>query len=422
MAMPDDGTLVDEFENVLGVPFAPRWTTQISIDVAVARRLAQAVKGFYERFRLPEKDPGEMRPYLFHSYTTGKKPWQKFVEFSGNEYSFKPSPDTDLLAFLKPFLLYSHSISFYDPLPGLLDYFRPSPDESEYEKARLPGVAHLLSEYVKIADLIRHRIVVPISDEVFGVYSHNQFVVSDEEKHEITDLLAGIRRYQEQAKNVDLNSYIGFRIKEQLWLSQRAENRIDLYFPHESFVPILQGLLRAVSQRYNSKVIYEPFAASVFADLASIDTSHISISDIVSIRSENVFDDYRKVLQGILRRLQDREGKFSDLESEFAVAAREEMAECDDKIKQLTKKSHILRDTLNNLDRVLIGGASGALGGLTAGSPVVAVLGGAAGAAIHPLYDIVRGTWAASPSAAARASLRHHFLVLNPKDSKGLPT
>jgi hypothetical protein len=304
-------------------------------------------------------------PFLYE----GKKPWNNFVRFEADEYSFTPSRDTDLLVFLKPFLLYSHGICFLDPLPGLLDYFRPSSEESDFEKARLSGVAQLLLEYVKIADLIRHRIVVPISDEVFGFYSHNNFVLSDKEEREIIDLLADIPRYQKQAENVHFNHHLGHLgqlIKEQLWLKKRAENRIDLYFPHDSCVPILQGLLGAASHR-TSKEIYEPFAVGVLADLASLDTSQISIMDIISIRSEHAFDDYRKVLQGILRRLQDREGKFSDLESEFAVAAREEMAECDDKIKQLTKKSNVLKDTLKNLDRVLIGGASGSLPQRTSG-------------------------------------------------------
>ena len=53
------------------------------------------------------------------------------------------------------------------------------------EKARLPGVEQLLLEYVKIADLIRHRIVVPISGEVFGFYTHNRFFLADREKQEI---------------------------------------------------------------------------------------------------------------------------------------------------------------------------------------------------------------------------------------------
>lgn len=50
------------------------------------------------------------------------------------------------------------------------------------------------------------------------------------------------------------------------------------------------------------------------------------------------------------------------------------MAECDDRIKQLTKKSNVLK----NLDRVLIGGL---IGGLLGGTPE-AVLGAAAGAAV----------------------------------------
>jgi hypothetical protein len=163
--------------------------------------------------------------------------------------------------------------------------------------------------------------------------------------------------------------------------------------------------------------IYEPFAAGVFADLGNLDTSHISIMDIITIRSENAFSDYRRVLQGILRRLQDQQGKFSDLETEFAVAAHEEMAACDDSIKQLTRKSNVLKDTLKNVGRVLIGGATGAVGGLLAGPPEIAVLGGAAGGVLSPLYDILSGAWTATPNHVARASLRRHFLALISGDS-----
>jgi hypothetical protein len=372
--MPNDRTIVDGFEEVLGVPFDPRWTNQISIDVPTARRLTQVVKEFYRDFHLPEKDPGEMRPYLFHSYSAGISPWHNFVRFEGAEYTFTPSQDTDLFRFLKPFLLYSHGICFYDPLPGLLDYFDRSSEETDLEKARLPGVASLLFEYVKIADLIRHRIVIPISGETFGApYMRNNFFLSDSEEREIIDLFSANPRYQEQ---VELVGYVGGLVKEQLWLKQHTENRIDLYFPSDFCVPILQGLLRAAARRYTSKEITEPFTAGILAELASLDTSQISITDIISIRSEHAFDEYRRVLQRILRRLQEQEGNFSDLESELAAAAREEMAECDDKIKQLTRKSNVLRETFKNLDRVLIGGALGSLGGLLAGSPEIAGLSG----------------------------------------------
>jgi hypothetical protein len=357
-----------------------------------------------------------MRPYLFHGYTTGKRFWDEFVRPGDRIF---PSRDTDLLLLLKPFLLYAHGICFYDPLPGLLDYFGDRLRGSRDEKVYLPSLTHLLFQYVKIANLIRHQIIVPISDEVFGLYYNNGFILSDREIREVTELFASIPRLQEQAKDVDFNSFLGSKIKEQLWLNQRLENRIDLYFPTECYVSILQGLLRAASKRYSSNQIYEPFAAGVFADLVNLDTSQISIADIITIRSENAFSDYRRVLQGILRRLQDQQGKFSDLETEFAVAAREEMAECDDRIKQLTRKSNMLEGTLNNVGRVLIGGAIGMVGGLLSGSPEIAELGGAAGGALSPLYDILSGAWTATPNYAARASLRHHFLALNSGDSGG---
>jgi hypothetical protein len=103
-------------------------------------------------------------------------------------------------------------------------------------------------------------------------------------------------------------------------------------------MPVLQGLWTAASQHYSSKQIREPFEVGVLGELASLDTDKISTADIISVRSEQAFEDYRRIVQRILRRLQDQEGKFSNLEGEFSVAAREEMADCDDKIRQLTKK------------------------------------------------------------------------------------
>jgi hypothetical protein len=210
-----------------------------------AHRLAQAVKTFYQAFRLPEKDRGEMRPYLTTSYKTGSDLLSEFMSFKRDQ-KFTPSSDAYLLAFLKPFLLYSHGISFYDPLPWLFDFFAHRSD-ADFIKARLPHVTRLLLEYVKIADLIRNRVVVPVSDETFGFYAQNRFVLSDSEKREI----AANSRFPEPAEFLNL---VGSKVKEQLWLNQRMEDRIDLYFPNDLYVPILQGLLRAASRRYTSRV------------------------------------------------------------------------------------------------------------------------------------------------------------------------
>jgi hypothetical protein len=78
----------------------------------------------------------------------------------------------------------------------------------------------------------------------------------------------------------------------------------------------------------------------------------------------------------------------------------------------------VLKDTGKNLDRVLIGGVTGSIGGLLSGSPTAALLGAAAGSAIRPLYDIVRGALTSSTSSSVRASLHNHFLVLNPSDAE----
>jgi len=69
----------------------------------------------------------------------------------------------------------------------------------------------------------------------------------DVDKREI----AANSRFPEPAEFLNL---VGSKVKEQLWLNQRMEDRIDLYFPNDLYVPILQGLLRAASRRYTSRV------------------------------------------------------------------------------------------------------------------------------------------------------------------------
>jgi hypothetical protein len=53
--MSDDRTIIDVFEEVLGVAFDLRWTKEISIDVPVARRLARAVKPYMRAFAYRKK-------------------------------------------------------------------------------------------------------------------------------------------------------------------------------------------------------------------------------------------------------------------------------------------------------------------------------------------------------------------------------
>ena len=92
----------------------------------------------------------------------------------------------------------------------------------------------------------------------------------------------------------------------------------------------------------------------------------------------------------------------------------------DDKIKQLTRKSNVLRETFKNLDRVLIGGALGSLGGLLAGSPEIAVSGAAAGAALRPVYDsLARFRRAGEPSQSFPRSGPAEFPM--PTVEQGVP-
>jgi hypothetical protein len=116
--MSDERTIIDEFENVLGVPFKPHSTKKISIDVPTARHLAQAVNDFYHRFRLPDKDRGEIRPYLFHGYTTGKKSWRDFVNYEGYRYAFNAAGRYGTSQVPKTFLVVFTWSMFFGSITG----------------------------------------------------------------------------------------------------------------------------------------------------------------------------------------------------------------------------------------------------------------------------------------------------------------
>jgi hypothetical protein len=105
------------------------------------------------------------------------------------------------------------------------------------------------------------------------------------------------------------------------------------------------------------------------------------------------------------------QSNFSDFETEFANAVREEMEEKKDAIRRFTKKSGLLRELLSQSDRLIVGAVAGGVAGWASGSfEVGAFVAGVTGSAVPPLYDLIRGE-VRSPDRGTRLSMRNHFLA-----------
>jgi hypothetical protein len=396
--MPDQTTIVDLFEDALQVPFRAEYAAKVTPDVDTVRKLARSVSEHYARFEIPEKPENELRPYLFHRYTTGATYLPETLQ---------PSMEQAL----KPYLLHSHGVAFLDPLPAFLDYFQySSGPATSYEKDQLPQVERLLQQYAVVADLIRHHVLIPISISDAEPF----FSLTEEEKKAVEETIKTGLLGREASLEFQIT--LASIVKSQLDFVRRSRNSVDLHFPTKNYVPLLRSILKTAQRPYSSGDLRQPFDAGLLGSISNLDVSKISIDDILRVREEEVFDHFRAVLRRAFERVHRNEGEFSSVEAEFSRAIRDELAESDAKIKEMTKRSNVLKDIANNVDRIAFGAFTGSIGGMIAQSPTAAVIGAALGGGARPAYDIIRSMFTSSTTGGARESLRNHFLVMGMKD------
>jgi hypothetical protein len=411
--MASDDTIVDVLEDVLQVPFEPRYISNLASPIA--KRLADRVGEFYRAFKIPEKKENQLRPYLSPRFTTtyglGIDYYTKPAFFKDGNFEFNPAEIQELAPQIKTYLLYCDSVCIYDALPPMLDYFRFG-DSSGISQRRLPALTHLLKQYAGVAPLLRNRILIPICDEVFGERRDTPFV-DDVEKVEIVAALVHDDKSLPADEAIGIARVLGSIVKEQWWQKEYLQGRVDLYFPHRQYSQVLLGILRSLERRFSSATIVEPFNVGLLGSLSSISPSKLALSDIVNVRREDAFSDFRVFLHGVFDRLNRSEQYFSDFDTEFARAVREEMAEKRIEISALARKSNLLREAFSQIDRISIGAVSGAVaGGFGMGSPEAALLAALAGGAMSPLYDVLRGILDRSQTRHIRLSLRNHFLTI----------
>lgn len=406
-------TLVEIIESIFNISLTNKEVKKFDPSPQLLHDLSLAIQDYYHSYQIPQKEPWELRPYISPQFTPGRSlglgyefnPKHFDEEF---KYTFDPSITGEMVRNVKKYLLYCHSLCIHDPLPYLLDYFRLSP-KSDVACARLPAVRNLLSEYAELERLIRRRILIPLSDEVFGFYSINDIELTQEEKNVLESKIPGLSKI---AVVLLCNA-----IRKEQFKAKKLKHNIDLFFPHHDYVTVLKELLRLSEAQFTSREVQEPFNVGILGHISTINPDVVSLDDFLRIRAnEELFCEWRNFLGQVFQRLYTRQEDYTDLEREFREAVQDELFQWKDKLKEKKKKSSVLNQMFEAADKAMIGFIAGALTGLVTAAPPDAIpgalIGGTIGGGMGPAVEFVRNLIRVAWNRPNTLSLRHHFLAL----------
>lgn len=362
-------------------------------------KLAHTLPDYYRKMRLPPKSDGELRPYISPKLA-GRKLGITTVVSDPSEFN-QSIGFTEMTKNIKKYLLYCHSICIHDPLQYLLDFFAFNP-YGDISVSYLPMVNSLFIEYAKLGKLIKDRIVIPISDEKFGIWP--DVSVTSEEQDYLKAQLPELK---------DVAGFLGSVITDQQARISFLENRADLFLTHQDFVTVLGKLLQFYETRFASRQILEPFKAAILGEISVINPDEVSIDDIVRMRrNDELFAKFRDTFGRILAELYDPNSTYTDLDGEFKGKVKDELAKWKDEVSIQKKKSPYMKKILESSDKVLIGAIGGGITGFALGGPAGASIGAIAAGGIPPAIEAIRDFLRVAWDHSENATLRRHFLAI----------
>ena len=382
-------------ESVLQVPFEAKEVQRLNLSRESLHQLSLAVKNYYSNFKIKPKEDWELRPYLA---SPGFGPFNPL----GMDYVFgdRSAPPGQMTKNIKKYLLFCNSLCITDQLPYLLDYFESDPN-SEYAAARIPAVKALLIEYTSLRELLEQGTLIPLSDEIFGM-TQNLFI-SEEERKQIDSTLQ---------LTIDDADSIATSIRRQQLYVEKLDKHVDMFFPNSQFVPVFKELLRFSETKFTHTEIQEPFKVGILGDISAINPDAVSIQEILKMRrNEELFQEWRSFLENVLQKLYLHEDDYNDLDREYLEGVRAELLVWKDKLRRKKKESSFANQLLESAEKIIIGASAGAvIGQLTVG-PLGAAI-GAAGGALRPGLEGLRGLTRVATAKKGYITLRNHFLAL----------
>jgi len=381
--------------SVLQVPFEAKEVQKLNLSRELLYELSVAVKNYYSNFKMKPKQDWELRPYLASpGYGPFNPLGMKYVE---GDRSAKAG---EMTRHIKKYLLLCNSLCITDQLPYLLDYFEADPN-SEHAAARIPAIKALLMEYASLRELLEQGTLIPLSDETFGMIQ-NIFIRHEEEEHINSKL----------QNTIADAAMIATSIRRQQRIAERLDNHVDMFFANPRFIPVLKELLRLSETRFTHKEIHEPFRVGILGEISVINPDAVSIEEILKMRSnEELFKEWRSFLENVFQRLYLYEDDYDDLDREYLQDVKSELSLWKEKLRRRKKESSFTNQLLESTEKIMIGATAGAIVGQLTAGPVGAAV-GAAGAAIRPGLEGIRGLARVISARRGYVTLRNHFLAL----------
>lgn len=420
MVGPTNNSIVDVIEECIGFPLDESYISNYEISPNTLHELSFALMDYYEHFTLPERQRDELRPYISAQLTASMPLGMDYVfgqrRFSGRDsntgicYSYDANDISSMSFNVKKYLLFCHRIFIQDPIPYLLDYFRLDPT-SESSIARLPAIKQILKEYARLKPLLQQKIVVPLSDEIFGIITTNDTMPDSEMLNRIE------KRLIERGRGhlLPIAPIVG-NISVQQYKVNRVKDRMDLFFPNSSWIVVFKELLGEVEKAYSSKDVLEPFEVGILGKLTVIDSDAVSVNDLLTMRDNNeLFVEWRQMMSSVLKMLYENENYYSDINKEFVELVRGEFDDWKSRFKVETARSPVLRAFADTGKELIVGvtagAATGAVAGAMIGGPPGAVVGGAIGGVSPAAMTFMKSFFRVAYERPKVVSLRRHFVA-----------
>lgn len=132
-------------------------------------------------------------------------------------------------------------------------------------------------------------------------------------------------------------------------------------------------------------------------------------------KNEELFQEWRSFLENVFQRLYVYKDDYDDLDREYLQGVQSELSLWKEKLRRRKKESSFTNQLLESAEKIMIGATAGAIVGQLTAGPVGAAI-GAAGAAIRPGLEGIRGLARVTSARKGYLTLRNHFLALGVDD------
>jgi len=281
---------------------------------------------FKNTYSVPTKREDILRPFIPLRYNVGTEVSHTYLHNSLNADYFNNAPFI-IEENIKAFLLYSHEICIQNPLTYLLDYF----SEPRAER-QLPAIRHILIELARLKPLVNQGVLHLLSDELWSNINQQNFNLQQDELNYIIE-------------NTDLDYHLiqmlSEKILESLYEQEKVDNNIDLFFTNSNFSIVYAKLLEIYHKKYVSSAVLNPMKVGMLGQLELINTSQISLNDIIYIRNnDDLFNEWRLLISETLDTINTNTGSFSDFDNEFVDTFKIKYQTIDSRlIKKLSEDS-----------------------------------------------------------------------------------